>query len=93
MEDVAGWGKKQTGDGKGVAMIPKQGTMQELWDTLLHYLKKCNKVTGEPTYKLVVTATPEKTLYSVISDDVIHMEDADLEKVAVWLKIYTSWED
>jgi hypothetical protein len=72
-------------------MLIKQGTMQELIDTILHYLDVCNRI--HPRYSLVISVIKGEPEFSVMEDDEILVKDNDLERIASWLKVYVSWAD
>jgi len=70
---------------------------QELWETILRYLSKCNK--GWDTdndfdlHELVVLSKPDGVIYKVVAKGETKIESNDLEEVGCFLKVYTSWEE
>jgi hypothetical protein len=70
---------------------PKFG---EMWPTLLHYLKKCNKpplVAG--SHKILIEADSETFKYTLLEGNEVLFSDTDLVKFTVAVKHYCSWEE
>lgn len=83
------------------ALTPTDVNMKDLWDTLIRYLKKCNRLLSEDYkrdlsstyYAFVVVASESGVSYSVTQGKNVLTTKSSLEELAAWLKVYTSWEE